>query len=114
MRLIQAPPGTAARARRSRVSRAARPARRQGQVGVVSVFHGAREPRPLVIALHGGSEKPERARPAWRRDPRARLSTLYPSRTGSNEFFWDLSVPLFSRGSASREIDAIEFEVRNA
>lgn len=36
------------------------------KVGVVSVPLGARERRPVMIALHGGSEKPERACAAWR------------------------------------------------
>jgi pimeloyl-ACP methyl ester carboxylesterase len=36
------------------------------KVGVVSVPLGARERRPVLIALHGGSEKPERACAAWR------------------------------------------------
>ncbi len=35
-------------------------------VAIVSVPLGAREPRPILIALHGGSDRPERACPAWR------------------------------------------------
>jgi hypothetical protein len=35
-------------------------------IGVVSVPLGAREPRPIMVALHGGSDRPERACPAWR------------------------------------------------
>lgn len=36
------------------------------KLGVVSVPLGARERRPVMIALHGGSERPERACAAWR------------------------------------------------
>jgi pimeloyl-ACP methyl ester carboxylesterase len=35
-------------------------------VAIVSVPLGAREPRPILVALHGGSDRPERACPAWR------------------------------------------------
>jgi pimeloyl-ACP methyl ester carboxylesterase len=36
------------------------------KLGVVGVPIGAREPRPLMIALHGGSDHPEWACNAWR------------------------------------------------
>jgi pimeloyl-ACP methyl ester carboxylesterase len=36
------------------------------KLGFVSVPLGAREPRPIMIAIHGGSEKPEVACRAWR------------------------------------------------
>jgi dienelactone hydrolase len=36
------------------------------QIGVVSVPLGAREPRPIMIALHGGSRKPAHACAEWR------------------------------------------------
>ena len=36
------------------------------KLGFVAVPLGARESRPVVIAIHGGSEKPERACAAWR------------------------------------------------
>ncbi len=35
-------------------------------LGFVAVPLGAREPRPILVALHGGSERPERACAAWR------------------------------------------------
>src|SRR2546423_8482439 len=35
-------------------------------IGVVSVPLGAREPRPIMFALHGSSDRPDRACPAWR------------------------------------------------
>ncbi|HSO33361.1 MAG TPA: hypothetical protein VLT33_12595, partial [Labilithrix sp.] len=31
------------------------------RLGFVSVPLGAREPRPIMVAIHGGSDKPERA-----------------------------------------------------
>lgn len=36
------------------------------KLGFVSVPLGAREPRPVMIAIHGGSERPEEACAAWR------------------------------------------------
>jgi dienelactone hydrolase len=36
------------------------------RLGFLSVPLGAREPRPIMIAIHGGSDKPERACAAWR------------------------------------------------
>jgi len=55
------------------------------KVGVVSVPLGAREPRPIVIALHGGSEKPERACPAWRGITEAYPFVICPRGWGGNE-----------------------------
>src|SRR5262245_55783039 len=36
------------------------------RIGVVAVPLGAREPRPIMIALHGGSDQPDWACGAWR------------------------------------------------
>ncbi len=36
------------------------------RLGVLSIPLGAREPRPIMIALHGGSDRPEWACGAWR------------------------------------------------
>ncbi len=55
------------------------------KVGVVSVPLGAREPRPIMIALHGGSEKPERACPAWRGITEAYPFVICPRGWGGNE-----------------------------
>lgn len=55
------------------------------KVGVVSVPLGAREPRPIMIALHGGSEKPERACPAWRAMTEAYPFVICPRGWGGNE-----------------------------
>jgi len=55
------------------------------KVGVVSVPLGAREPRPIMIALHGGSEKPERTCPAWRAITEAYPFVICPRGWGGNE-----------------------------
>lgn len=55
------------------------------KVGVVSVPLGAREPRPIMIALHGGSETPERACPAWRGITEAYPFVICPRGWGGNE-----------------------------
>jgi len=55
------------------------------KVGVVSVPLGARAPRPILIALHGGSEKPERACLAWRGITEAYPFVICPRGWGGNE-----------------------------
>ncbi|MGH7437105.1 MAG: alpha/beta hydrolase family protein, partial [Polyangiaceae bacterium] len=55
------------------------------KVGVVSVPVGAREPRPILIALHGGSERPERACSAWRGITEAYPFVICPRGWGGNE-----------------------------
>jgi hypothetical protein len=55
------------------------------KVGVVSVPVGARETRPIMVALHGGSEKPERACLAWRRITEAYPFVICPHGWGGNE-----------------------------
>jgi hypothetical protein len=58
----------------------------EDKVGVVSVPLGAREPRPILIALHGGSETPERACSAWRGITDAYPFVICPRGWGGNEF----------------------------
>jgi dienelactone hydrolase len=55
------------------------------KVGVVSVPLGAREPRPIMIALHGASQKPERACSAWRGITEAYPFVICPRGWGGNE-----------------------------
>jgi pimeloyl-ACP methyl ester carboxylesterase len=55
------------------------------KLGVVSVPLGAREPRPIMVALHGGSDKPERACPAWRSITDAYPFVICPRGWGGNE-----------------------------
>ncbi len=57
----------------------------KGRIGVVSVPLGAREPRPILIALHGGSEKPERACRAWRTITEGYPFVICPHGRGGNE-----------------------------
>jgi len=55
------------------------------KLGVVSVPLGAREPRPLMIALHGGSEKIEHACAAWREVTEAYAFVVCPHGWGGDE-----------------------------
>jgi pimeloyl-ACP methyl ester carboxylesterase len=55
------------------------------KLGFVSVPLGAREPRPIMIALHGGSDKPELACAAWRRASEAYAFIVCPRGFGGNE-----------------------------
>jgi pimeloyl-ACP methyl ester carboxylesterase len=55
------------------------------KLGVVSVPLGAREPRPLVIALHGGSDTAERACAAWREITEAYAFVVCPRGWGGND-----------------------------
>lgn len=54
-------------------------------LGFVSVPIGAHEPRPIVVALHGGSDRPERACPAWRVAADAYPFVVCPRGWGGNE-----------------------------
>jgi dienelactone hydrolase len=54
------------------------------KLGFVSVPLGAREPRPIMIALHGGSDKPELACAAWRRASEAYPFVVCPRGFGGN------------------------------
>jgi pimeloyl-ACP methyl ester carboxylesterase len=55
------------------------------RLGVVSVPTTAREPRPIMIALHGGSEKPEVACDAWRLIVDAYAFVVCPRGFGGND-----------------------------
>jgi dienelactone hydrolase len=55
------------------------------KLGFVSVPLGAREPRPLMIALHGGSERPELACSAWRRASEGYPFVVCPRGFGGND-----------------------------
>ncbi len=57
----------------------------EGKAGVVSVPLGAREPRPVMVALHGGSDRPERACKAWRGITEAYPFVVCPHGWGGNE-----------------------------
>lgn len=51
--------------------------------GIVTVPLGAREPRPLVVALHGGSDRPEWACSAWRGVSEGHAFVVCPRGPGS-------------------------------
>jgi pimeloyl-ACP methyl ester carboxylesterase len=55
------------------------------KLGFVSVPLGTREPRPLVVAIHGGSEKPERACAAGRGVTEAYPFVVCPRGFGGRE-----------------------------
>jgi hypothetical protein len=55
------------------------------KLGVVAVPLGAREPRPLMIALHGGSDTAEHACAAWREITEAYAFVVCPHGWGGNE-----------------------------
>ena len=55
------------------------------KLGFVSVPVGAREPRPIMVAIHGGSDKPERACSAWRGITEAYPFVVCPRGFGGTE-----------------------------
>jgi hypothetical protein len=55
------------------------------KLGVVGVPLGARQRRPLMVALHGGSERPERACEAWRAVVDGYAFVVCPRGFGGNE-----------------------------
>lgn len=55
------------------------------RLGFVSVPLGTREPRPLLVAIHGGSEKPEHACAAWRGVTEAYPFVVCPRGFGGRE-----------------------------
>ena len=57
----------------------------EDKLGVVSVPLGAREPRPIMIALHGGSDTPDHACSAWRSITEAYPFVICPRGWGGNE-----------------------------
>ncbi|MBS2016277.1 MAG: hypothetical protein JST00_25565 [Deltaproteobacteria bacterium] len=58
---------------------------RRPKLGVLSVPLGAREPRPIMLALHGGSDRPEWACSAWRGVVNAYPFLVCPRGAGGNE-----------------------------
>ena len=55
------------------------------KLGFVAVPLGTHEPRPLLVAIHGGSEKPERACAAWRGVTEAYPFVVCPRGFGGRE-----------------------------
>ena len=58
-------------------------AKEKTRYGMVTVPLGAREPRPLVVALHGGSDRPEWACSAWRSISEGHAFVVCPRGPGS-------------------------------
>jgi hypothetical protein len=74
------------------------------KLGCVSVPLGAREPRPIMIALHGGSDRPEWACGAWRGITGAYPFLVCPHGVGSNEASLAWSSPADTRARVARAI----------
>lgn len=55
------------------------------RLGFVSVPLGARESRPIMVAIHGGSDRPERACAAWRHVAEAYPFVVCPRGFGGND-----------------------------
>src|SRR5688572_33286785 len=77
-------------------------------LGFVSVPLGAHEPRPIVVALHGGSDRPERACPAWRVAAGAYPFVVCPRGWGGNERRLGWRGPTDSKIRIERAIAAVK------
>jgi len=82
------------------------PADDKTKLGVLSVPLGAREPRPLMVALHGGSDRPEWACNAWRGITGAYPILVCPHGVGTNEASLSWSSPADTRARIARAIAA--------
>jgi hypothetical protein len=58
------------------------------EIGVVSIPLGAREPRPIMVALHGGSDRPGWACGEWRGASSAHSFIVCPRGVGPPERLW--------------------------
>jgi pimeloyl-ACP methyl ester carboxylesterase len=76
------------------------------KLGVVSVPLGAHEPRPIMIALHGGSDHPEWACNAWRGITNAYPFLVCPHGVGTNEASLAWSSPADTKLRVARAIAA--------
>ncbi|MBX3191084.1 MAG: hypothetical protein KF819_29070 [Labilithrix sp.] len=76
------------------------------KLGVVSVPLGATEPRPIMIALHGGSDRPEWACGAWRGITGAHPFIVCPRGVGGNEAALAWSSPADTAQRVARAIAA--------
>jgi poly(3-hydroxybutyrate) depolymerase len=76
------------------------------KLGCVSVPLGAREPRPIMIALHGGSDRPEWACSAWRGITNAYPFIVCPRGVGANDAALAWSSPADTKQRVARAIAA--------
>ncbi len=77
-----------------------------GKVGVVAVPLGASRPRPIMIALHGGSDRPEWACNAWRGITAGYPVLVCPHGVGTNEASLAWSSPADTKLRVARAIAA--------
>ena len=73
---------------------------------MVSVPLGAHAPRPIMIALHGGSDRPEWACNAWRGITGAYPVLVCPHGVGTNEASLAWSSPADTKVRVARAIEA--------
>ena len=76
------------------------------KLGVLSVPLGAHEPRPIMVALHGGSDHPEWACNAWRGIINAYAFLVCPHGTGTNEASLAWASPADTKARIARAVDA--------
>lgn len=76
------------------------------KLGCVSVPLGAYEPRPIMVALHGGSDHPEWACGAWRGITNAYPFLVCPRGVGTNEASLAWSSPADTKARIARAIAA--------
>lgn len=74
------------------------------RLGCVSVPLGATEPRPIMIALHGGSDRPEWACGAWRGITGDYPFLVCPHGVGTNEASLAWSSPADTKARIARAI----------
>ncbi len=79
---------------------------RTTKLGVVSIPLGAHERRPIMIALHGGSDHPEWACNAWRGITNAYPFLVCPHGVGTNEASLAWSSPADTKLRVARAIAA--------
>lgn len=77
-----------------------------GKAGVVAVPLGALRPRPIMIALHGGSDRPEWACNAWRGITGGYPVLVCPHGVGTNESSLAWSSPADTKLRVARAIAA--------
>ena len=78
------------------------------KLGFVSVPLGAHEARPIMVALHGGSDRPERACPAWRAAADHHPFVVCPHGWGGNEARLGWRGPADSKARIARAVAAVK------
>jgi len=78
------------------------------KLGVVAVPLGAREPRPIMVALHGGSDHPEWACTAWRGITNGYPFVVCPRGVGASDAALGWSSPADTKARVARAIAAVK------